>query len=56
LTSLRGVLNHKYGEQQIRRAWVMAKLLCHNICCLIAAIYELGIDPVFWEQQLTVAG
>jgi transposase len=29
----------------------LAKLLCHNICCLISAIYELGIDPVFWEQQ-----
>jgi transposase len=23
-----------------------AKLVCHNICCLIAAIYELGISPV----------
>jgi transposase len=26
---------------------VLAKVLCHNICCLISAIYELGIDPVF---------
>ena len=26
------------------------KLLCHNICCLISAIYELGIDPVFWSD------
>jgi transposase len=24
---------------------VLAKVLCHNICCLISAIYELGIDP-----------
>jgi hypothetical protein len=24
---------------------VLAKILCHNICCLISAIYELGIDP-----------
>jgi transposase len=26
---------------------VLAKLLCHNLCCLIAAMYELGIDPAF---------
>lgn len=26
---------------------VLAKLLCHNICCLIGAFYELGIDPAF---------
>jgi transposase len=24
---------------------VLAKILCHNICCLISAMYELGIDP-----------
>ena len=26
---------------------VLCKVLCHNICCLISAIYELVIDPVF---------
>lgn len=37
---------------------VLCKVLCHNICCLISAIYELGIQPVFpalnctTEQQL----
>jgi transposase len=32
---------------------VLAKILCHNICCLISAMYELGIDPVFWgDEQL----
>jgi transposase len=25
----------------------LCKLLAHNICCLISAMYELGIDPVF---------
>ncbi|MEX2310099.1 MAG: hypothetical protein WD738_21180 [Pirellulales bacterium] len=29
---------------------VLAKILCHNICCLICAMYELGIDPVFWGR------
>jgi transposase len=24
---------------------VLAKLVCHNVCCLISAIYELGINP-----------
>ena len=23
----------------------LCKILCHNICCLISAFYELGIDP-----------
>jgi hypothetical protein len=26
---------------------VLCKVLCHNICCLIHAIYELGISPDF---------
>lgn len=26
---------------------VLCKVLCHNICCLISAIYELGISPDF---------
>ncbi|MGD0766762.1 MAG: transposase [Tepidisphaeraceae bacterium] len=25
---------------------VLCKLLCHNICCLISAMYELGIEPM----------
>jgi len=30
---------------------VLCKILGHNVCCLIQAMYELGIDPVFWEQS-----
>jgi transposase len=26
---------------------VLAKVLCHNICCVIHAMYELGLEPVF---------
>jgi transposase len=26
---------------------VLCKILCHNLCCLISALYELGIQPVF---------
>jgi hypothetical protein len=28
---------------------VLCKILCHNICCVIQAMYELGIEPTFWE-------
>jgi hypothetical protein len=30
---------------------VLAKLLCHNLCCLIMSQFELGIDPVFWGER-----
>lgn len=29
---------------------VLCKVLCHNICCLISAFYELGIKPKFWSE------
>ena len=27
---------------------VLSKVLAHNLCCIIQAIYELGIEPTFW--------
>lgn len=30
---------------------VLAKLICHNVCCLISAMYKLGGDPQFWSAQ-----
>jgi transposase len=30
---------------------VLAKLVNHNICCLISAMYEVGIDPTFWAKE-----
>ena len=27
---------------------VLCKVLCHNLCVLVQAIYELDIEPVFW--------
>lgn len=29
---------------------VLAKVLCHNIVCLIHEMYELGIEPQFWTD------
>ncbi len=30
---------------------VLCKILCHNVCCLIQSIYELGIEPTFWNES-----
>ncbi len=30
---------------------LLLKVLCHNICCLILAIYEPGIHPTFWTES-----
>jgi hypothetical protein len=30
---------------------VLCKLLCHNICVLIQSQCELGIEPVFWQNE-----
>lgn len=29
----------------------LCKILCHNICCLIQSIFELGIEPTFWAAS-----
>lgn len=29
---------------------VLCKILCHNICCLVSSIYELGIVPEFFAE------
>ncbi|HEY1921773.1 MAG TPA: transposase [Tepidisphaeraceae bacterium] len=31
---------------------VLSKILCHNICCLISAMYELGIDANFSSNTI----
>ena len=28
----------------------LLKFLCHNIVVLVQSIYELGIEPAFWEE------
>lgn len=37
---------------------VLCKVLCHNICVLIQSIYELGLEPTFWQpielQKVTI--
>ena len=31
---------------------ILLKVLCHNICVLIQAIYEFGIEPGFSEDTV----
>src|SRR5204862_5907950 len=30
---------------------VLCKIICHNICCLISAMFELNLDPIFWTEN-----
>jgi len=41
-------LRSKTRTAQVNEA--MCKVLAHNLCCLIQSIYELGIEPTFWEE------
>jgi hypothetical protein len=38
----------KTKTAQINEA--LCKVLCHNICCLISAMYELGLKPKFYAE------
>ena len=33
---------------------ILVKLLCHNVCVLIQAIYELGLNPIFGTEGRVV--
>jgi transposase len=43
-------LRSKTQTAQINEA--MCKVLAHNLCCVIQSIYELGIEPTFWEETV----
>lgn len=40
-------LRSKTKTAQINEA--LCKVLCHNICCLIQSMFELGLKPKFWQ-------
>lgn len=44
-----GNLRSKTYQSQVNEA--LCKVLCHNICCLIKSLYELGIEPTFWNES-----
>ncbi len=41
-------LRGKRDRAQINEA--LCKVLCHNICCLIQAMYELNLKPKFYAE------
>jgi hypothetical protein len=41
-------IRSKTGTGQINE--ILLKVLCHNICCLILAVYELKVNPIFWAD------
>jgi transposase len=41
-------LRSKTRTAQINEA--LCKVLCHNICCLIQSMFELGLKPKFWKE------
>ena len=45
------MLRSKTHTAQVNEA--LCKVLCHNLCVLVASIYELGIEPTFWQKAAT---
>jgi transposase len=41
-------LRSKTKTAQINEA--LCKVLCHNICCIISAMYELNLKPKFYAE------
>ena len=47
------MVKSKFGDSVRSKEWtaqvneVLLKVLCHNICCVIQQMFELGIDPNF---------
>ena len=56
------MIEAKFGDATMSKSAVgqtnevLCKILCHNICCLIQSHYELGIVPVFREDDPGPAG
>jgi transposase len=44
-----GALRSKSETAQINEA--LCKILCHNICCVIQSMFELGIKPDFMDRN-----
>ena len=50
------MIKAKFGErlrsktETAQKNELLCKILCHNLCCLIQSIYELGIEPDFWQE------
>jgi transposase/predicted nucleic acid-binding Zn finger protein len=47
-TKFGDALRSRTRTAQINEA--LCKVLCHNICCLIQSMFELGLKPKFWAE------
>ena len=53
------MIKRKFGDSLRRKTdtaqvnETLAKVLCHNLVVLIHEMYELGVDPVFWNDTPT---
>lgn len=47
-----GAVRSKTPVAQVNE--VLCKVLCHNVCCLISSIYELGLEPTFGTELAVV--
>jgi transposase len=51
-----GMVKAKFGDAVRSKTDVamkneaLCKFICHNVVCLVSAIYELDLTPVFWQQ------
>jgi transposase len=48
-TKFGGAVRAKMPTAQVNE--VLCKILAHNLCVLIASVYELGLEPVFWTSE-----
>jgi transposase len=52
------MIKAKFGErlrsktETAQKNELLCKILCHNLCCVIQSMYELGIDPAFKPQYI----
>ncbi|MDT5156476.1 MAG: hypothetical protein QOH51_833 [Acidobacteriota bacterium] len=46
---IKGKFSERLRSKTVQVNEVLCKLLCHNVCCLIQSIYELGGGPMFWS-------
>ena len=44
-------LRSKTKTAQVNEA--LCKILCHNLCVIVHSMYELGIEPEFWQENDT---
>jgi transposase len=57
--SVFSMIKSKFGERlrsKTRTAQVnelLLKVVCHNLCVIVQAIFELGIEPTFWREEET---